>query len=157
MEKRHVVIWGDDHHNALGLLRMLGGQGFEVVFLVQGAVNNIATASKYCTSYHFVRDVREGVDYLLANYTDKENKAVLLVTYDKYSEAVNSNLNRLIEFFYVPGPSIEGSLKGIDDKYTMGTMAQECGIKIPHTYLYPHNNLSEINCFPAVIKSTFQI
>lgn len=149
---RKIVIFGDDHHNALGLLRMLGNHGFDVLFLVNGANNNIATASKYCEKYVNVHGVQEGLDYLYENYKDKENKAVLLFTADRYSEAANNNLDHLKDYFYVSGPSKMRLLEEIDDKYTMGTLAASCGIKIPETYLLPDTRLEDINSFPAIIK-----
>lgn len=150
---KKIVIWGDDHHNALGLLRMLGGHGFDILFLVNSPLYNIATASKYCTKFVVVNSVQEGLDYLFKSYTDSKDKAVLLLTYDKYSEAANEHLNKLNEFFYVAGPTIPGSLKDYDYKYTMGKIAEECGIKIPQTYLYPKYNIEKIKHFPVVIKS----
>lgn len=149
---RQIVIWGTDHHNALGLLRMLGGRGFDVRFVIDGAYKSIATASKYCTDYEIVPGIEEGIEYLIKNYTDKDNKAVLLFTADKYSEAANNNLNRLKDYFFVSGPSQEGVLKEIDDKYIMGQMASECGITIPETILVPQTPICKVSNFPVIVK-----
>lgn len=149
---KRIVIWGDDHHNALGLLRMLGKRDFNVFFLVHRVNSNIATASRYCTDYLIVQTIEEGLNYLYKNYTDKENKAVLLFTADKYSEAANNNLDKLKDYFYVSGPSKQGLLAEIDDKYVMGEMASKCGINIPNTILVPESSINEIHDFPVIIK-----
>lgn len=149
---RRIVIFGDDHHNALGLMRMLGDRGFDILFLVNGINNNIATASKYCKKYVVVRNVEDGLSFLYNNYKNRENKAVLLFTADRYSEAANTNLDRLNDYFYVSGPSKMGVLAEIDDKYTMGVLAAECGIKIPETHLIPGFSLETISNFPVIIK-----
>ena len=149
---KHIVIWGDDHHNALGLLRMLGDRGFDILFLVNGCVNNIATASKYCQKYVVVKGISEGLDYLLNNYAYKDNKAILLFTADRYSEAANDNLDRLKDYFIVSGPSRKSLLSEIDDKFTMGQLAAENGIIIPDTYLFPEVSLNAIKSFPVIIK-----
>ena len=146
------MIWGDDHHNALGLLRMLGGHGFDIFFLVHGVNHNIATASKYCKNFKIVKNLDDGIDYLITNFKDKDNKAVLLFTADKFAEAANSNLTKLKEYFYVSGPMQEGLLSIIDDKYKMGLIASECGITIPETFLIPHSSIEDVNFFPAIIK-----
>ncbi len=151
MEKK-VVIWGDDHHNALGLLRMLGKQDFDVLFLVHSSCLNVATASKYCKKYVVVRSIDDGLKFLFENFTDKENKAVLLFTADKFSEAANIHFNKLKDYFIIAGPAQEGVLRDIDDKYTMGKLAEECGITIPKTYLIPDVSINEVDCFPAIIK-----
>lgn len=152
MKRKKIVIWGDDHHNALGLLRMLGGRGFDILFLVHLVNNKIATSSKYCEKYYVAKGIYDALSYLTQNYTDKNNKAVLLFTADKFSEAANKNLSRLKDFFIVSGPSKEGLLSEIDDKYTMGMMAAECGITIPETILIPADSIDAVNNYPAIIK-----
>lgn len=149
---KRIVIWGDDHHNALGLLRMLGGRGFEILFMVHGTIYNIATASRYCTKYVLVKSLEEGLDYLLCNYNDNKNKAVLFFTADRYSEFANINLNKLRDYFYVTGPNQINALPEIDDKYTMGELASKCGITIPKTVLLPSDEMEPITHFPVIIK-----
>ena len=149
---KNVVVWGDDHHNALGLLRMLGNQDFDVLFLVHRIKCNIATASKYCKKYIIVNSIDDGIKYLLTNFSDKKNKAVLLFTADVYSEAANRNLNKLKDYFFIAGPSKEGILKELNDKYIMGMMAAKCGLNIPKTTIIPIESLDDVTCFPAIIK-----
>ena len=150
--KRKVVIWGDDHHNALGLLRMLGNSGFDTLFLVHARKKDVATASKYCGKYVVVPSIETGLSFLMENYSDRDNKAVLIFTADKYSEAANNYLDRLKDFFFVSGPSQPGLLATIDDKYSMSMMAAECGITIPDTILFPETPISSVRSFPAIIK-----
>ena len=147
-----IVIWGDDHHNALGLLRMLGDRGFDILFLVHKLDNRIATSSRYCKKKYIAKGIKDALDYLTQNYTDKDNRAVLIFTADKFSEAANNNLSRLIDYFIVAGPTKEGFLSEIDDKYTMGKIAADCGIIIPETILIPSDPISSVNSFPAIIK-----
>lgn len=149
---KRIVIWGDDHHNALGLLRMLGWRGFDILFLVHGGIANVASASKYCTKHVVVQSLDEGLSYLLTKYYDEANKAVLLFTADKYSEFANKNLNLLNPFFYVAGPSEEGYLEIIDDKFLMGQFALKCGITIPNTFLISSDSVDNDTYFPSVIK-----
>lgn len=149
---RKVVIWGDDHHNALGMLRMLGNHGLEVLFIVNGKSKNIATASKYCTNYIEIIGLKAGLDYLLNNFKDEQNKAVLLFTADMYSEAANTYLDLLEPYFYVTGPMKKGSLLELDDKYYMCMLAKECGINIPETFLIPGENPLNFVNFPLILK-----
>ena len=149
---KQVVIWGDDHHNALGILRMLGNRGFDVNFIINGHAKLIASASKYCTRYVEIIGLDAGLKYLLENYQDAVNKAVLLFTADRYSETANNNLDLLEPYFYVAGPSRQGVLTELDDKYTMGMLAKECGINIPETILIPQDNPYCIGCYPLILK-----
>ena len=149
MNKR-VVIWGDDHHNALGLLRMLGGRGLDVLLIVRKRTN-IATSSKYCTRFVEIPDLCDALDFLLASYTDKDHKAVLLFTADRYSEFANHHLSKLTEFFYVAGPAGEGLLEQIDDKYYMSKAASNFSFLVPKTVLIT-NGSADLNHFPIIIK-----
>lgn len=147
-----VVIWGDDHHNALGILRMLGGRNFDILFIINGRAKLIASASKYCTKYVEIIGLDAGLRYLLDNYKDTENKAVLLFTADRYSETANKNLDLLEPFFFVAGPSKQGVLPELNDKYTMGMLAKECSINIPETILLPKDNPYSIGYYPLILK-----
>lgn len=146
------MIWGDDHHNALGLLRMLGRSGYNVFFLVHKIDNNIATVSKYCTNFVVVGSIQDGLNYLLNELADAKNKAVLLFTADKFSEAANDYLNELSEFYFVSGPQTQSVLSSLDDKYNMGLLAHECGFSIPKTNLYPSQFKLEQTDFPVIVK-----
>jgi len=148
---KQVVIWGDDHHNALGLLRMLGGREYDLLLIVSKN-NNIATASKYCTRFVVIPGLEDGLKYLIDNYKDKTNKAVLLFTADRYSEMANNHLLQLKDYFYVSGTIEEGSLEQIDDKYAMGEKAVSCGFNIPKTLLLPRDMEKHVDFFPAIIK-----
>lgn len=150
--RKRVVIWGDDHHNALGLLRMLSGHGFEILFLIHRFKKNIATASKHCEKYVIVSSIEDGLEYLYNNYTDKINKAALLFTADRYAEVANENLAKLKDYFFVAGPSKEAFLKQIDDKFYMGELAKKCGLNIPESILLPPLEDSLVKSYPIVIK-----
>lgn len=44
----HIVIWGADNYNTLGLLRSLSVADFDITLVVTGRKQSVATASKYC-------------------------------------------------------------------------------------------------------------
>ena len=148
---KRVVIWGDDHHNALGLLRMIGGRGFDVLLIISKKLD-IATVSRFCTRYIVIPKLEDGLQYLIENYKDSENKAVLFFTADRYSEIANNSLSKLRDYFFVCGPIEVGVLQQIDDKFVMGGLASECGFNVPKTYLLPRDKDYPINIYPLIIK-----
>lgn len=89
MIENKIIIWGADNSHALGVIRQLGKSNLDVLFLVNGRSNGYASKSKYCKKIVFLSNVEKGFNYLLSNYKDKSNKAILLLMGDEVAEVVD--------------------------------------------------------------------
>ena len=82
---RKVIIWGVDDYNVLGLYHQLRNL-YDITFIVFQGVRHCASLSKYCTKLVELSTLEEGLEYLLANFNDEQNKAVIINSNDLIAE-----------------------------------------------------------------------
>ena len=66
----HIVIWGADNYNTLGLLRSLSVADFDITLVVTGRKQSVATASKYCKKYFIAHSIQKSVEYMVENFPE---------------------------------------------------------------------------------------
>ena len=154
-EKPKVVVWGADNYNTLGVLRSLSVADFDVLMLVNGSKQDVATASKYCQKYHVTHSIEEGVDYLIKHYpseTDLGKKAVLIPGGDATSVASAEFYELLHDRFHLMITKDPKVLIEVTDKNVMGQKAEEAGLLTPAAQEY-HVGITEFTVpFPVILK-----
>lgn len=149
-----IVIWGADNSHALGVIRQLANNNLDVLFLVNGRSNACATKSKYCKKCHYVNSLDEGLQFLLNNYRDKNNKAVLLLMGDATAEIVDKNREKLLPYWFLSGTLEQGLLSKVDDKNIMSEIAERHGFKIPRSIEFKYDSAINNIEYPCIIKPT---
>lgn len=151
-----VIIWGVDDYNTLGLFRALGKYGLDITFLVFQGIKNCATLSKYCTHFVETPSLEDGLKYLLDNYHDTVNKAVIIDSNDLIAEFLDKHRPDLSRYFIVPGTSTPGYLASLNDKYKMTEIAKELGFDIPSSKECKWDSNIEDISYPCLLKPTHQ-
>lgn len=151
-----VIIWGVDDYNTLGLFRALGKYGLDITFLVFQGIKNCATLSKYCTHFVETPSLEDGLKYLLDNYHDTVNKAVIIDSNDLIAEFLDKHRPDLSRYFIVPGTSTPGYLASLNDKYKMTEIAKELGFDIPSSKECKWDSNIEDVSYPCLLKPTHQ-
>lgn len=154
--KKKVIIWGVDDYNTLGLFRQLGKYNLDITFLIFQGVKNCATLSKYCTNTFVTATLEEGLQYLLDNYKDKNDKPVIINSNDLIAEFLDNNRELLSKCFVVPGTLSPGLLTKMNDKATMTKIASELGFDVPKSRECKWNsNIDDVE-YPCLLKPTHQ-
>ena len=152
---RKVVIWGVDDYNVLGLYRQLRDI-YDITFIVFQGVRHCASLSKYCTKLVELSTLEEGLEYLLSNFNDEQNKAVIINSNDLIAEFLDLHRTELSKYFIVPGTSTAGLLKKIDNKMTMTNIARELGFDVPESMeCNSETDLQNVS-YPCLLKPTNQ-
>ena len=152
---RKVVIWGVDDYNVLGLYRQLRDI-YDITFIVFQGVRHCASLSKYCTKLVELSTLEEGLEYLLSNFNDEKNKAVIINSNDLIAEFLDLHRAELSKYFVVPGTSTAGLLKKIDNKMTMTNIARELGFDVPESMeCNSETDLPNVS-YPCLLKPTNQ-
>ena len=150
-----IIIWGIDDFNTLGLLREYKEFQMNVFFLIKGKAS-YACKSKYCTRFYLTRSNNEGLNYLLENFAQEENKPILLTSGDGIAVFIDQHKIELERYFIVPGTSEQGLQEKYTDKNAMTQLAEEIGILCPKSrYCQWNSNVDDVT-YPCLIKPAHQ-
>lgn len=153
--KTKIVIWGADNYNTLGLVRSLADERFDVLLLINGSKQGVASASRYCKHYRTTKSIEEAVKYLEENYPEQEhplNKAVLIPGGDAYSVASAEYYDSLHKRFHLMCTTDPQVLIDVTDKDEMGKAAKKAGLLIPKAQKYSVGTMDITVPFPVILK-----
>lgn len=150
-----IIIWGVDDFNTLGLLREYGESQMDIFFLIKGKAA-YACKSKYCSRFHLTKSNDEGLNYLLENFSQEENKPIILTSGDGIAVFIDQHKIELEKYFIIPGTSKQGLQEKYTDKNTMTQLAEEIGILCPKSiYCRWDSNVNDFT-YPCLIKPAHQ-
>lgn len=151
MLNKGIIILGG-HVQALGITRILGRINYPVIILDK-TKKNLARHSKYCTTFHQVKD-----DQLLQELNNFRKQKqyenfIIFPTNDFHVELLSQNKDQLEPHFIV-GTDNWKSVSIFYNKISTYKLADEVGIPIAKT-LYPksESDLNQVEIeFPCIIK-----
>ena len=155
MSKPKIVIWGADNYNTLGVLRSLSVADLDILLLINGSKQGVATASKYCTKYFAAHSIGEAVKYMVENYPEQNNpedRAVLIPGGDGASLGAAENYGLLVKRFHLMTTADPRTLINVTDKLVMGQVAEEAGLLTPKTQVYSIEDCEVEVPFPIILK-----
>lgn len=146
-----IIILGKDGYNALGLLRQLNSVA-HVIFLLNGSSKLCAVKSRYCKELHKVKNLEDGLAWLIDNFANEIHKPFLITTGDIEAEFVDQNSEKLRHFFYLTGTKEPGLLTKVLDKNYMNSIATRCGFLIPKSIKCQWDtDISQVK-YPCLLK-----
>ena len=127
-----VIIIGGDHHNGLGLARIFGLNGKKVfAVVISDKKRSWMATSKYVEHHVVCKTEKEGLDYILENYSEETLKPFIIPYSDRAALELDLHLNQFKEKFYVPSINgIQGKIASLMDKDAQYKWAMEHGIKM---------------------------
>ena len=156
-EKNEVYIVGGDHHNGLGLGRMLGLNGVKVNSLViDGCKKSYISKSKYISTSKIFSSEKEAYDFLSLLPRSKLKPIII-----PYSDAAALELDkRLDEFkdrYFCPSiNNTQGKIAKLMDKQAQYELALSAGIRMADTAVVElhHDFQCELieTPYPCIIK-----
>ena len=111
--KNKVIVWGVDGFNTLALLRALGQDDLDLLFLIKGQAG-FATKSKYCKSYVETNSIKDGYNYLINCFQNEPLKPIIFTSGDDIMVFIDQHKNEMEQYFILPGSSKQGDT----EKYT---------------------------------------
>lgn len=146
-----AIVIGDDHYNALGVIRSLGKVRMEIHFII---VNDdkitFSDKSKYITRCYHVKK-EEILDTIEAIVNTKYEYFIFPLS-DFYALLVDSqemphNVHR---------PNMNGKMEKYLDKHIMKDLASKCGFAVPEGVIINTNDFyttaEEWEKYPAIVK-----
>ena len=153
-----VVIVGRDNSNTLGLVRQFGPYVDNLhVVLWDRFIRPLSSvvASKFCKSFHWEPTLKGAIDYIEANYKDKNSNVFIVPSGDLPAEAIDQRHDELNPFFFIPGTKEQGLLTRVLDKNRMCKLASELGFIVPGSKEIrgKSTEIDGVN-YPCLIKPT---
>ena len=153
--KNPVIVWSIDDFNTLGLMRELGQNGLNLIFLIKGKAG-YASKSRYCTNLVEKESIQDGFEYLMKTFADEVCKPILIVSSDEIITFVDQHRHEMEAFFILPGTREQGNIEKYIDKNTMTELAEKIGILCPHSREIKWNSSLDGIKYPCLIKPSHQ-
>ena len=134
--KNEVIVIGGNHHNMLGVNRVLGEKNvYPNIIVTNDDKYAYVIKSKYVKNFDIVKENEQEIkDILLKKYSILKDKAILIPTSDFAALFIDKNLNELKENFIVPNiNNKQNEIKKYMDKNNQSKLAKKYDIKIAKT------------------------
>lgn len=131
-----VIIFGGSHHNTLGVVRSLGEKGIKpyVIIVDKCLKDSFVLKSKYIEKGWVLESEDKGLCFIIESFARSINKSIIICTSDSTSSCVDSNYDKLINYFYIPNGKEQGTLSRLMTKYEMNRLAETVGLVVPKTW-----------------------
>lgn len=152
-----VVVFGNDHCNALGVIRSLGEAGVRPYAIFVGK-RNFCFKSRYLQRYWYVEDRLSGLNILHDFFENENTKTIVIPTGDDEASILDLHYEELKDSFYVPNAGQQGRVTHYMNKEVMRQLAEQCGIKTPKSWVLSKNDIiPEDIIYPCITKSLLSI
>lgn len=157
-KKNDVVLIGDDHHNALNLVRSFGVNGIapDGIIICTDPKKCFISKSKYWHKTYIVKSYDCVISVLNEMYSKVDYKIVLIPCSDKAAQLVDSSLNSLKDKFIIPTINMEQKkIVELMDKESQVIFAQQYDLPIAKTKVLKKDSwishMNEID-YPCIVK-----
>lgn len=155
-----VIIFGGDHYNALGLVRVFGINGIKPYGILtvgmDGKNKAYASKSKFWKKVWLVKDEEEGLSFLKEFFSHEKEMPVIIPSSDGAELLIDNNLDTLRKKFLLPSiNSTQGLIGELMNKTNQNQWANKIGLKTAKSW---ELNLKELDCeriievFPCILK-----
>ena len=153
-----IIVFGGDHHNTLGVIRSLGEAGIKPILILHGTIDSFVAQSKYISKIHYTENEEKGIELLINLYGQESLPPLIICCSDGASHYVDIYYNQLKEKFIFPNAGEEGRITKLMNKETMRTLAEECNLPSPNTWIINKNDtIPEDIIYPCIIKPLMSI
>ena len=152
--KEYIVFVSKDHYNPVGIIRTLGESGIRPIVVVVKSEPQMVTKSKYIKRAHVVNSSAEGLELILSTYaTSKTEKSFILTGDDVTVELLDSNYDRLKDYFYFYNAGKAGRIHEVMNKDYMCALAEKHGFKVAKTWRCAVGEIPEDIVYPVITKA----
>lgn len=140
---KHICLVGD-HYNPLAIIRSLGEEGIKPIVLLCAEHPYLVQHSKYIGELHVFKTIEQGLEYLIANYSNEPLKPFVYNGSDDITLLLDHHYNELKDHFYFTNG--QGGIEKYLQKYDITQLAKSCGLGIPK------EELLEVGVMPTSLK-----
>lgn len=154
MDDREVIVFSAEHYNTLDLIRCLGAEGINPVYIAVKGKSPCSTMSKYIKECIRVDSIEEGYVALLARKSTRSSRKSLLYTADDKTQAyLDERYDELKDSFIFFNAGRPGGIVRFMDKYEILELAKRHGLKCLDTVVVDKGVLPVGVEYPVITKS----
>lgn len=154
--KNHIcIVFAQEHYNPLGLIRCLGENGINPVYISVKRRGEVATKSKYISNLHRVNSVQEGYNLLIEKYGnfDYAHRPFVLFSDDKTVGFCDKYYDELKNKFIFFNAGKAGRINEFMDKYKVMQIARKYGFNVLDSYVISKTDeIPEKLVYPIITK-----
>lgn len=157
--KNHlVIVIGLEHYNTLGILRSMGENGVNPVFIAINHRVRVASASRYISELYLVETENEAFEVLMKNYGDSAkktgNKPILLFGDDKTVEFYDKIYESICDqFILYNAHGKNGGITKYIDKNEILECAKRHNVPVLPTCVTKLGEIPEELAYPIITKA----
>lgn len=149
---RHIIVFGNDHTNTVGVIQSLGLAGYHSIGLLYGNKTGYVKCSKYVDRVITAKDAQSCIDSLLQSKIENEYKIPIIACCDDAALALEKNHNSLFKHFIFEY-AVKHTLQYLSQKENQVQLAKEADFNIPQTWnLKDLTNIPTDIIYPCIIK-----
>lgn len=152
-----VIVFGNNHLNSLGIVRSLGEYGIRPVCVMSAHDKGFVFDSKYPIIKCFQDNLVDGLNYIIRQYGNEQEKPIVLPSCDIAAHLLEINYEKLKSRFHIHHANKSGVITQYMDKSIIGILAKKYGLNIPRTWVYKKGGSVPCVTFPCFIKAASSI
>lgn len=153
MNERKYIVLGGEHYNPLGLVRSLGIAKIKPIAIIKKASYGLTSKSKYISKLHLVNSNEEGLNLLIKEYGNEEEKPFVLTSDDQMTSLLDKNYNLLKDKFIFYNAGEEGRITKYMKKDEIMSLAVECGLNVAKSWKLKDKTIPKDMVYPALTKA----
>lgn len=147
-----VIVFALEHYNPLGLIRSLGENGVNPIYISVKRRGPVACLSKYISTCHFVDRVEDGYQLLLQLYGNEALKPYVLFSDDKSVGYFDLHYDELKDKFIWYNAGSAGRINEFMDKDRILKIAAKHGFKVLDSHVVKVGEIPEGLVYPVITK-----
>lgn len=151
-DRKHIVI-GMEHYNPLGLIRSLGEEGIEPIYIAIKHKSEVASKSKYVARVHHVDDIDSAYKVLVSEYGQEDDQPFVYTTDDDIQSLLDLRYDELKDRFIFFNSGTAGRTTEFMNKKAILDAAAECGLDILSTTVVDRGTVPEGLEYPIITKA----
>lgn len=157
MEVEAIII-GDNHYNALGVIRSLGYHNIDIKLIVFENEENFVQYSRFVKKYKIIKQDAELLKETIHNFLNPDKTNILFPLSD-FAAIVCDEISKDESYKNCVIPNANGNCKVYQNKETINKIAETCNITVPKSDIlnFEENSKLEWETFPAIIKPLLSI
>lgn len=157
LQKHPIIVIALEHYNPLGVLRTLGEQGLEPIFIGIKYRVSVASASKYVKRFYPVETIEEAYETTLhefGSYAEETGyKPILIFCDDDVFTPYDQSYENLSEKFIMFNAGENGRVTKFMYKYEIQECARKHGIPVLESRILNTGEIPEDIQYPIVTKA----